>query len=112
MMLYIFTIKGLESYLYNHFNRVADRAITITDFDQPVATKIQNQVRRYISGSKWVTLGGVEGNGHVARGIGQEGGLPACCWLAHWEKAKGPIGLLIEILRGRGILGLLCVQFA
>jgi hypothetical protein len=60
LMLYIFTIKGLESYLYNHFYRVADAAITITDFDQPVATKIQNQVRRYISGSKWVTLGGIE----------------------------------------------------
>ncbi len=60
ILLYIFSIKGLENYLYSHFYRVADNAITVTDFDQPVATKIQNQVRRYISGSRWVTIGGIE----------------------------------------------------
>ena len=62
IMLYVFTIKGLESYLSSYFYRRADQAITITDFDAPVAAKIQSRIHQMVQQSPWVTIGGVEVN--------------------------------------------------
>lgn len=60
LVLYIFTVRGVEYALDQHFKRLADQAINITQLDQPIALQIQDRMRDAIELSPWVRYGGVK----------------------------------------------------
>ena len=60
LVLYIFSVRGLEYALDEHFQALADEAVQIRQLDQPIATQIQQRMRAAIEESRWVRWGGVE----------------------------------------------------
>ncbi len=59
VLLYVFTVRGVEAILDNHFARVIQQATEIPDLQRPVALQIQDQIEQRIQQSAWVRIGGV-----------------------------------------------------
>jgi hypothetical protein len=59
VLLYVFTVKGLERVLAGHFQRAVAAALTVDPMAGPIATQIQEGVERAVRGSRWVRPGGV-----------------------------------------------------
>ncbi|MFT5444346.1 MAG: hypothetical protein ACI8W3_003401 [Myxococcota bacterium] len=60
ILLYIFTIRSLEGYLYRYFGDLTRSALQVTDFRYPISSQIQFKVDGYIKNSTWTTFGGVD----------------------------------------------------
>jgi hypothetical protein len=60
LVLYIFTVRGVEYALDQHFQALADEAINIKQLDRPIALQIQTRMRDAIERSPWVRFGGVK----------------------------------------------------
>jgi hypothetical protein len=60
LVLYINSVRGVESLLEMHFRRVVAGAIQITDTTQSVTTQIQNNIDARVRKSPWVRWGGVQ----------------------------------------------------
>jgi hypothetical protein len=60
ILLYIFTIRGLETYLHDYFGELTNNAITITDLDVPVMHRISYNINNYTKNSVWTWIGGVD----------------------------------------------------
>lgn len=60
ILLYIFSIRSLEGRLYRHFDALTQSAAIVTDFSQPVASRIQLEIDKYTQNSAWVSLAGVK----------------------------------------------------
>ena len=60
ILLYVFTIRGAEQLLQNHFTGIVRDAIRITDLGVPVKTQIQARLDGLVDGSRWVRWGGVQ----------------------------------------------------
>ncbi len=60
ILLYIFTIRSLEGYLYRYFDEQTQAAIDISDFSRPVASHIQFNIDAHVTNSAWPVLGGVK----------------------------------------------------
>ena len=59
VLLYVFTVRGVEAILDNHFARVIQQATEVPDLQRPVALQIQDQIEQRIQQSAWVRIGGV-----------------------------------------------------
>lgn len=59
VLLYVFTVRGVEAILDDHFARVVQQAAQVPDLQRPVALQIQDQIERRIRQSPWVRIGGV-----------------------------------------------------
>ncbi len=60
VLLYIFTIRTLEGYLYDHFGELTTQAIKVKGLRHPVAERIQYRVDASIRNSLWTAIGGVD----------------------------------------------------
>jgi hypothetical protein len=60
IMLYVFSVRGAEQLLQDHFEDVVREAVRITKLDVPVKTQIQNRIERRVTRSRWVAWGGVQ----------------------------------------------------
>lgn len=60
ILLYVFSVKGVEQLLQNHFSGEVQRAVQITDFTIPVTMQIQSRIDRRIAKSRWIRWGGVQ----------------------------------------------------
>ncbi|MCP5045464.1 MAG: hypothetical protein GY944_30920 [bacterium] len=60
VLLYIFTIRTLEGYLYDHFGELTTQAIEVKGLRHPVAERIQYRVDASIRNSLWTAIGGVD----------------------------------------------------
>ncbi|MBW2422203.1 MAG: hypothetical protein JRH19_26970 [Deltaproteobacteria bacterium] len=70
ILLYIFTVKTVESLLDQHFRRVVAEAVVVTDLDTSVAAQIQMRIDEDVRNSPWVRLGGIRVTTIV---LGQDG---------------------------------------
>lgn len=70
IILYVFTIRSLESYLLGHFEEIAASAIIVTDFRHPLKERIQFRIDSDVKYSIWSTIGGVEASPIV---LGRDG---------------------------------------
>jgi DNA repair exonuclease SbcCD ATPase subunit len=70
ILLYVFTVKGVESLLDQHFRMVVDEAIVVTDLESSVASQIQTRIDERVRDSVWVRAGGVQVTTIV---LGQDG---------------------------------------
>jgi hypothetical protein len=93
LVLYAFSIMGLERYLQRHFEEVIAEQVTITDFRSSVVTKIQRRVDYSIGNSLWVALGGVEVAPVV---IGKDG--TTWIYVAGYQSTPPPTRLTMESL--------------
>ena len=59
IILYVFTVKGVEILLDRHFKNVVERATQIPDLHRPVALQIETDIKENIRNSPWVRIGGV-----------------------------------------------------
>ena len=59
ILLYITTVRIFEYMLDDHFQKAANRAISITNLDRPVALQIKQNMDLAILNSPWVRWGGV-----------------------------------------------------
>lgn len=60
LVLYLFTVRWVEYALDQHFQVLADEAVSIRSLDQPIASQIQTRMRESIEESPWVRIGGVK----------------------------------------------------
>ena len=60
VVLYVFTIRGVEYALDRHLQALADEAVDVKQLDRPIATQIQQRMRERIERSPWVRIGGVQ----------------------------------------------------
>lgn len=70
LILYISSVRIAEFLLDQHFQTVADEAISITNLDLPVATQIQAAMEQAVTRSDWVKYGGIKVNSLV---LGSDG---------------------------------------
>ena len=68
--LYVFTVKGVETLLADHFEVGLQQAVQVPDLHLPAALQIQQQIDEKIRRSPWVRLGGVRATVIV---MGQDG---------------------------------------
>ncbi len=68
--LYVFTVKGVETLLADHFEVKLQQAIQVPDLHLPAALQIQQQIDKEIRRSPWIRLGGVRATVIV---MGQDG---------------------------------------
>ena len=59
ILLYVFSVRGAEQLLQNHFSEVVRDAVRVTSLSVPVKTQIQNRIERRVARSRWVRWGGV-----------------------------------------------------
>jgi hypothetical protein len=59
LALYLFTIRLVEQSMDQHFQRLADEAVVVTELNRPIALQIQEQMRRKVESSDWIGVGGV-----------------------------------------------------
>ena len=59
ILLYIFTIRSLETYLRAYFGELTAMALTITDLEVPVAQRISYRINVYNQNSIWTSIMGV-----------------------------------------------------
>jgi len=59
VLLYVFSVRGVESALDTHFQKVVRQAVEVSLLHRPVALQIQDQIERRIQESAWVRIGGV-----------------------------------------------------
>jgi hypothetical protein len=62
IVLYVFSVKGLERVLNGHFQRAVAAAVTVDPMAGPITTQIQEGVDRVVRRSFWVRPGGVRVN--------------------------------------------------
>ncbi|MCG8592229.1 MAG: hypothetical protein MJE66_23295 [Proteobacteria bacterium] len=60
LVLYVFSVEGLEDLLNAHFRGVVAEAIQVDRFDAPLRSTIQSNLDVAVRGSRWVSWGGVE----------------------------------------------------
>ncbi|MGH0037824.1 MAG: hypothetical protein ACQGVK_22570 [Myxococcota bacterium] len=72
VLLYVFTIGALETWLASHYRNAAEAAVLVTDLDRPIADQIQSRLDEAIARSRWVRIGGARVTLHV---IGRDGRL-------------------------------------
>jgi len=72
VLLYVFTVGALETWLLARFRATAEAAVLVTDLDRSIATQIQTRLEETVEGSRWVRLGGVRVSLHV---FGKDGRL-------------------------------------
>ena len=60
ILLYVFTIRGTEHLLQNHFSAIVRDAVRITNLSIPVKTQIQTRIDERVARSRWVRWGGVQ----------------------------------------------------
>ncbi len=60
ILLYVFTIRGTEHLLQNHFSAIVRDAVRITNLSIPVKTQIQTRIDDRVARSRWVRWGGVQ----------------------------------------------------
>lgn len=70
LVLYIFTIRWVEFALDQHFQALADEAVSIKRLDEPIASQIQSRMRESIEESPWLVYGGVKATSLV---LGSDG---------------------------------------
>lgn len=58
VLLYVFTVKGVEVLLADHFESELQQAIQVPDLHLPAALQIQQQIDGRIKRSPWARLGG------------------------------------------------------
>jgi len=71
LILYIFTVRGVEYTLDQHFKALAEEAVDIRKLDEPIALQIQDRMREAIEQSPWVRYGGVKANALVLASDGE-----------------------------------------
>lgn len=59
LLLYLFTIRGLESALDRHFQGVVEQAVIVTELDRPISAQIHDAMARDVDASAWVRWGGI-----------------------------------------------------
>ncbi|MBW2273371.1 MAG: hypothetical protein JRG96_08880 [Deltaproteobacteria bacterium] len=70
ILLYVFSVRGVEHLLDQHFRRVVVEAIVVTDLETSVASQIQERIDERVRDSVWVRLGGIQVTTIV---LGQDG---------------------------------------
>jgi DNA repair exonuclease SbcCD ATPase subunit len=70
IVLYVFTVKGVEQLLDQHFHTVVAEAIVVTDLESSVAAQIQTRIDEQVTNSGWIRIGGVQVTTIV---LGQDG---------------------------------------
>ncbi len=60
ILLYVFSVRGAEQLLQNHFSEVVRDAVRITRLNVPVKTQIQTRIEKRVQASRWVRWGGVQ----------------------------------------------------
>jgi hypothetical protein len=60
ILLYVFTIRGAEQLLQNHFSAVVRDAVRITDMSTPLKSQIQTRIDQRVVKSRWIRWGGVQ----------------------------------------------------
>ncbi|MBW2291465.1 MAG: hypothetical protein JRG94_04045 [Deltaproteobacteria bacterium] len=60
ILLYVFTIRSLESYLEGYFEEIVEEAVVVTDFKRPLMDRIQFRIDTSTRYSVWAAVGGVE----------------------------------------------------
>ena len=59
MLLYVFSVRGAEQLLQNHFEQVVRDSIRITNLSVPVQRQIHGRIDKRVENSRWVRWGGV-----------------------------------------------------
>lgn len=70
LVLYIFTVRGVEYALDGHLQALANEAVAVRQLDQPIATQIRDRMREAIERSPWLTVGGAQATSLV---LGSDG---------------------------------------
>lgn len=60
ILLYVFSVRGAEQLLQNHFGEVVRDAVRVTNLSVPVKTQIQGRIEERVMRSPWVRWGGVQ----------------------------------------------------
>jgi hypothetical protein len=60
IFLYVFSVRGAEQLLENHFTEVVNDAVRVTNLSVPVKTQIQTRIDRRVMQSRWLRWGGVQ----------------------------------------------------
>jgi hypothetical protein len=60
ILLYVFSVRGAEQLLQNHFSEVVRDAVRVTNLSVPVKTQIQNRIQTRVENSRWVRWGGIQ----------------------------------------------------
>jgi len=60
ILLYVFSVQGVERLLQQYFSRVVAEAVQITNLSVPVVLQIQSKIDRYVMKSRCVRIAGVE----------------------------------------------------
>lgn len=59
VLLYVFTVKGVETLLDQHFKRVVEESVQVPDLHRSVTLQIQSEIDNRIRQSPWVRIAGV-----------------------------------------------------
>jgi hypothetical protein len=60
ILLYVFSVRGAERLLQEHFSQVTAKAVQITNLSVPVVLQIQSKIDRYVMNTRWVRIAGVQ----------------------------------------------------
>ncbi|MEE2672370.1 MAG: hypothetical protein VX466_01145 [Myxococcota bacterium] len=70
ILLYVFSVRGAESLLQNHFESIVRDSLRITNLSLPVKMQIQSRIDQRVVQSRWVRWGGVQATVIVLAGDG------------------------------------------
>ncbi len=73
LLLYVFTVKGVEQLLQDHYRQAVAEAVRVEDVDARVLERMRTRLDRAVRGSAWVRIGGVRVTAIV---IGADGITP------------------------------------
>jgi len=60
LLLYLFTVRAVESSLDDHFQSVVEAAVIVTDLDRPISEQIHDALTERVDETGWVRWGGVQ----------------------------------------------------
>jgi hypothetical protein len=70
ILLYVFSVRGAEQLLQNHFESVVRNSLRITNLSVPVKMQIESRIDQRVVQSRWVRWGGVQATVIVLAGDG------------------------------------------
>jgi hypothetical protein len=73
LILYVFTVKGVEAVLDRHFRIRVAEAVRVDPREGPITAQIESRLDRSVDGSRWVRVGGVQVTAFV---LGADGRTP------------------------------------